>query len=97
MSFAGLTQINGDTHGACEAFTRGARILQTALTSGARNQKTIDKAFGEMDDLWTQSHHVRAIGAYLVDAAERAGVLSAVTRTMTVQAAGLDKTVVVTA
>ena len=97
FSFAGLTHINGDTRAACDAFSRGARILDTAIASGARNQKTIDKAVGEMDDLWTQSHHVRAIGAYLLDAADRAGVLGHVTRTMTVEAAGLPAGLVITA
>jgi hypothetical protein len=96
FSFAGLTQINGNTRGACQAFTLGCSILQTALVSGARNQNTIDKAVGKMDDLWAQSHHVRAIGAYLLDAAQAAGVLSDVTRTMTVEANGID-TVVITA
>jgi hypothetical protein len=97
FSFAGLTHINGDTRGACAAFTRGCNILHTAIGSGARNQKTIDKAFSEMDDLWQQSHHVRAIGAYLLEAAERVGVLGDVTRTMTVEAEGVTDTVVVTA
>jgi hypothetical protein len=97
FSFAGLTHLNGDTRGACDAFTRGARMLHTAMASGARNLKTIDKAVGEMDDLWRQSHHVRAIGAYLLDAAERAGVLGHVTRTMTIEAKALTNAIVVTA
>jgi hypothetical protein len=94
FSFAGLTHINGNTLGACAAFTRGCSILNTAINSGARNQKTIDKAVGEMDDLWQQSHHVRAIGAYLLDAAERAGVLADVTRTMTVEMDDADSVVI---
>ena len=94
FSFAGLTHINGNTLGACAAFTRGCNILNTAINSGARNQKTIDKAVGEMDDLWQQSHHVRAIGAYLLDTAERAGVLADVTRTMTVDMEDMDSVVI---
>ena len=94
FSFAGLTNINGNTLGACAAFTRGCSILNTAINSGARNQKTIDKAVGEMDDLWQQSHHVRAIGAYLLEAAERAGVLADVTRTMTVDVKDMDSVVI---
>ena len=93
FSFAGLTHINGNTAGACAAFTRGCNILDSAITSGARNQKTIDKAVREMDDLWSQTHHVRAIGAYLLDAAERAGVLADVTRTMTVDVDDMDSVV----
>lgn len=94
FSFAGLTHINGNTLGACAAFTRGCKILNTAINSGARNQKTIDRAVGEMDDLWQQSHHVRAIGAYLLGAAERAGVLAEVTRTMTVDVEDMDSVVI---
>ena len=47
-----------------------------------------------MDDLWQQSHHVRAIGAYLLGAAERAGVLAEVTRTMTVDVEDMDSVVI---
>jgi len=94
FSFAGLTHINGNTLGACTSFTRGCNILNAAINSGARNQKTIDRAVGEMDDLWQQSHHVRAIGAYLLDAAERAGVLADVTRTMTVDVEDMDSVVI---
>ena len=94
FSFAGLTHINGNTLGACTSFTRGCNILNGAINSGARNQKTIDRAVGEMDDLWQQSHHVRAIGAYLLDAAERAGVLADVTRTMTVDVENMDSVVI---
>lgn len=97
FSFAGLTAINGDTSRACEAFTRAVQVLRTAIGSGARNQKTIDKVCAEMDDLWQQSHHVRAVGAYLLDACDRHGVLAKVTRTMTVAGDGLAGTVVVTA
>ena len=96
LSFAGLTRVNGNTRAACDAFTRGMRILHSSIAAGARNQKTIDKAVGEMDDLWAQSHHVRAIGAYLLEAADRAGVVGDVTRTMTVEADGMSNALVVT-
>jgi hypothetical protein len=97
FSFAGLTRINGDTRRVCDAFTRGVGILTTAIETGARNRKTIDKAVQEMNDLWTQSHHVRAMGVYLVDAAERVGQLREVTRTLTVQPGPGSETIVVTA
>jgi hypothetical protein len=97
FSFGGLTQLNGDTRGACEAFIRGAQILNTAIVSGARNQKTIDKAVKAMDDLWTQSHHVRAIGAYLLECADRARALGDVTRTMTIESPQLAESLIVTA
>jgi len=94
FSFAGLIHLNDRTPQDCEAFTRGATILNSAITSGARNQKTINKAVAEMDDLWAQSHHVRAIGWYLLDAIERTGFLANVTRTMTVESKGLPDVVV---
>ena len=95
FTFAGLVELNGDTHGACAAFTRGVAILQSAIAGGAPNNRIINKAFEAMNDLWTQSHHVRTVGAYLVDAASTAGVLRMVNRTMTVTS-GSD-TVVLTA
>jgi hypothetical protein len=85
FTFAGLVELNGDTHGACTAFTRGVGMLQKAIADRAPNRKTIDKAFESMNDLWTQSHHVRAIGAYLLESADAAGVLNTVNRTMTVK------------
>lgn len=97
FSFAGLVRLNGDTRGACLAFARGARILQSAIDSGARNQKTIDKAVREMNDLWAQSHHVRAVGVHLLDLAGRVGQLGEVTRTMSVQSKALGDDLVVTA
>jgi hypothetical protein len=97
FSFAGLVRLNGNTRGACGAFARGARILQSAIDNGARNQKTIDKAIGEMNDLWAQSHHVRAIGVHLIDLADRVGQLPDVTRTLIVQSKALGEDLVVSA
>ena len=85
FSFAGLTRLNGDTIDACNKFARGMHILNTSIQSGARNQKTIDKVYGEINDLFAHSHHVRALGILLADVAGRAGVAGSVTRTMTVQ------------
>ncbi|MBC7818920.1 MAG: hypothetical protein IAG10_18690 [Planctomycetaceae bacterium] len=85
LSFAGLTRLNGDTIDACNKFARGMHILNTSIQSGARNQKTIDKVYGEVNDLFAHSHHVRALGIHLAEVAARAGVAGSVTRTMTVQ------------
>ena len=97
FSFAGLVRINGNSRDSCAAFSRGARILQAAIDSGARNQQTIDKAIGEMNDLWAQSHHVRAVGVQLLDIAAQVGQLAEVTRTMTFQSKALSEELVVTA
>ena len=85
FTFAGLVDLNGDTHGACAAFTRGIGMLQSAIAASAPNDKTIDHAFEATNDLWTQSHHVRAVGAYLLESADAAGVLQTVNRTLTVK------------
>jgi hypothetical protein len=97
FSFAGLVRLNGDTAADCTAFARGARFLQSNIDSGAKNLSTIDKAVGEMNDLWTQSHHVRAVGVLVLDLAERAGQLQDVTRTMTIASPALQKDLVLTA
>jgi hypothetical protein len=96
FSFAGLTRINGDTRAVCQAFSRGAAILQSAIDSGARNRQTIDKAFEQLNDLWAQSHHVRAVGVHLLDHADSVGQLSEVTRTLIVRSAALGADLVVT-
>jgi hypothetical protein len=95
FTFAGLVELNGDTHAACNSFTRGAAILRSAIDSGAPNQRTIDKAFETMNDIWTQSHHVRAVGAYLLETASAKGVLGAIGRTLSVKSG--DDVVVFTA
>jgi hypothetical protein len=97
FSFAGLVRINGNSRDSCAAFSRGARVLQAAIESGAKNQQTIDKAISEMNDLWTQSHHVRAVGVQLLEIADHAGQLAEVTRTMTFQSKALSEDLVVTA
>ena len=97
FSFAGLVRINGNSRDSCAAFSRGARVLQAAIESGARNQQTIDKAISEMNDLWTQSHHVRAVGIQLLDIADQVGQLAEVTRTMTFQSKALPEDLVLTA
>ena len=96
FSFAGLVRINGNSRDSCAAFSRGARVLQVAIDSGARNQQTIDKAISEMNDLWTQSHHVRAVGIQLLDIADQVGQLAEVTRTMTFQSKALPEDLVLT-
>ena len=97
FSFAGLVRINGRSRDSCAAFSRGARILQAAIDSGARNQNTIDKAVGEMNDLWTQSHHVRAVGVQLLDIADQVGQLADVTRAVTIHSEALPEDLVVIA
>jgi len=55
-----------------------------------------------MRESWTQVHRLRAIGAFLVESAARAGVLAKIGRAMTVgppsrQAAGDRQTAIIVA
>jgi len=40
--------------------------------------------FEEMENLWRQSHHVRAVGAYLLDIARSTAVLKHVSRSLAI-------------
>ena len=97
FSFAGLVQINGDARQTCLAFATGANILQTSIVSDQQDQDTIEAAYRKMDDLWTQSHHVRAVGVRVLDLAIQTGQLHEITRTLLVQGGGLKQDLVVTA
>jgi hypothetical protein len=94
FTFAGLLELNGNPLSPVASFTQGVSILNTAISGGAPNQRTIDKVFGKMNDLWTQSHHVRAVGVYLLDAADGKGLRSEVARSMTVAPEGKDIVVI---
>ena len=97
FSFAGLVQINGDVRQTCLAFATGARILHAAILADQQDQGTVGAAFKAMDDLWAQSHHVRAVGVRVLDLALQTGQLHEVTRTLLVRGDDLEQELVVTA
>jgi hypothetical protein len=98
FTFAGLTQLNARTRGQFAAFTRGLRSLKESIDNGASDDGVrIPKAFADLEGFWAQSHHVRAVGAYLLDAAEREGVLADTRRSLTVSAGGTDVIVLASA
>jgi hypothetical protein len=97
FTFAGLAQMNGNVREICLRFTTGARALQSNITNDEEDKRSIPAAFRLMDDLWAQSHHVRAVGVRLLDLAAQAGQLHEITRTMLVQGADLKEDLVVTA
>lgn len=97
FTFAGLAQMNGDVREICLRFTTGARALQSNITNDEEDKRSIPAAFRLMDDLWAQSHHVRAVGVRLLDLAAQTGQLHEITRTMLVQGPDLKEDLVVTA
>ena len=96
-TFASMVQINGNTREICQRFTTGARALQSNITNDEEDKRSIPAAFKLMDDLWTQSHHVRAVGVRILDMATDTGQLQDVTRTLLVQGSGFKEDLVVTA
>jgi hypothetical protein len=64
-------------------FADGAKRLLGAITN-ANSPDVIPKAYSALEQLWSQRPFVTAAGVYLIDLARKAGVLGAVTRTLTV-------------
>jgi hypothetical protein len=84
-TFVGLAKVaNQDTATAWRDFRSGARLLREASITAPVEETALESAFALMANLWAQAHHVRALGAFLLDAASAAGVAYAVTRTLTV-------------
>lgn len=84
-TFVGLAKLaNQGTGAAWREFRNGAALLQEAFSSGAQENGVLEKSFPLMVNLWAQSHHVRALGAYLLELATAAGVAHCLARTLTV-------------
>jgi hypothetical protein len=92
-SFAGLVELNRNTKLGYEAFTRGMLSLSKAIANGEYDDDRVPKVFGDLEDFWTQSHHVRALGVYLLDAATLKGV-ARLKRSLTVLPDGGDPIVI---
>ena len=50
------------------------------MLSAEPEQGSLARIFEEMENCWAQGHHVRALGAYLVDVAIATAVSTRVTR-----------------
>jgi hypothetical protein len=83
FTFAGLAELNGDTPTRAKGFVQALAALRAAIDNGAPSQPTIGSVFHDMSAFWEQSHHVRAAGAYFLEAARTAGVLDEIHRTVT--------------
>ena len=82
--FCGLIDLNPGTLQNCRDFFAGVRRLNLDFLAGAPDNDTFAHVFGEMQNLWRQSHHVRAVGAYLLDIARATSALKHVGRAMSI-------------
>ncbi|HEY2907201.1 MAG TPA: hypothetical protein VGJ29_14965 [Vicinamibacterales bacterium] len=83
FTFAGLAELNGDTPARAKGFRQALETLRSAIDNAAPSQPTLGSVFHDLSAFWEQSHHVRAAGAYLLEAARTARVLDEVNRTLT--------------
>lgn len=82
--FCGLIDLNPSTIQNCGDFVNGARHLSQAALSAAPDDKTFKLVFEEMENLWAQSHHMRAVGAFLLETARLTGVLKHLGRSVSI-------------
>jgi hypothetical protein len=83
FTFAGLADLNPGTPARAKGFREALDTLRAALDSGAPSQPTLGSVFHDLSAFWEQSHHIRAAGAYLLEAARAARILDDVGRTAT--------------
>jgi len=88
FTFAGLAELNGDTPARAKGFCQALETLRSAIDTAAPSQPTLGAVFHDLSAFWEQSHHVRAAGAYLLEAARAGRVLDDVDRTLTVSVDG---------
>jgi hypothetical protein len=84
FTMTGRIALDGGPIGPWRQFRNGATLLHQGLLSGGPADPTLDRARKAMRESWTQVHRLRAIGAFLVESAARAGVLAKIGRSMTV-------------
>jgi hypothetical protein len=100
FTMSGRVMSDGDPLERWRAFRNGAFLLQQALASGAAAETPLDRARRGMQGCWSQVHHLRTIGVFLIDRARIAGVLSKVGRSVTMtpsKAEGAKKALVIVA
>ena len=82
--FCGLIDMNPHTMQNCRDFINGVKRLNLDVLSTAPDHGNVERVFEEMENFWRQSHHVRAVGAYLLDVAKATGVLVQVGRSISI-------------
>lgn len=93
--FGGLVDLNPRTRAQCQAFTHAIVTLQEKRVSGAPDADVVPRVFEQLEDLWTQSLHVRAVGAHLLDAAQSSGVLGSINPSFSLRGGQSDDQAVV--
>jgi hypothetical protein len=84
FTMSGRVLLDGDPLDRWRTFRNGATVLQQAIVSGGPAETPLDRARRSMQSCWAQVHHLRAIGALLVDRARIAGVLPKIGRSFTI-------------
>ena len=84
FTMSGRVLSDGDPLDRWRTFRNGAALLQQALVSGAPAETALDRGRRNLQVCWGQVHHLRAIGAFLIDRARAAGVLTKIGRSFTV-------------
>ena len=84
FTMAGRVLLDGDPLDPWRTFRNGATVLQQAIVSSAPAATSLDRARRSMQSCWAQVHHLRAIGALLVDRSRTAGVLPRIGRSLTI-------------
>jgi hypothetical protein len=83
LTAAGTCDLNPRTRSDVDSFLRGARTLADGIAANAADRDLLGSVYKSMVPLWTQSHHVRALGVRLLDVARQIGRLEDVERTLT--------------
>ncbi len=84
FTMSGRVLLDGDPLDRWRTFRNGATLLHQAIVSGGPAETPLDRARRNMQSCWEQVHHLRAIGALLVDRSRTAGVLTKIGRSFTV-------------
>ncbi|MEE8522328.1 MAG: hypothetical protein V3T72_00220, partial [Thermoanaerobaculia bacterium] len=82
-TFGGLLHLNGSPLGPAQQFQQGLELLGAvrAKTSGEPHT-AIRTMFKRLQSFWRQTHHVRAVGALLLEQARAAGAMGKIQPTL---------------
>jgi len=98
--FEGLIYLNPNTATQVESFVAGAELLTKGIGSQLPYEQIIAPSFELMQQFWTQSHHIRSLGFYLLETAKNPSinVFDKIGRTLTIkyQADGEQKMIQLT-
>ena len=88
LTFAGSIDLQPSTIQNCHDFFNGVRLLQDNVLSAAPAGHVMGSVFEQMEELFRQHLHVRALGAYLLDVARATGVLRHAGRSLALTVGG---------